>query len=89
MLIGKVTGSIFSTRKTESLVGYKFMIVSLQNNNGTRPDYIVAVDTLGAGINDTVLVTTGDSARYGCPDIDVPVDAVIVGIIDQSNYTQN
>ena len=89
MVIGKVTGSIFSTRKTESLIGSKFMVVSLQNNNGNKPDYVVAVDNLGAGINDTVLVTLGDSARYGCPDINVPVDAVIVGIIDQSNYTQN
>ena len=86
MLIGKVTGSIFSTRKTESLVGYKFMIVSLQNNNGTRPDYIVAVDTLGAGINDTVLVTLGDSARFACQNEKTPIDAVIVGIVDQSNY---
>ena len=89
MVIGKVTGSIFSTRKTESLIGSKFMVVSLQNSNGSKPEYVVAVDNLGAGINDTVLVTMGDSARYGCPDINVPVDAVIVGIIDQSNYTMN
>lgn len=89
MVIGKVTGSIFSTRKTESLIGSKFMVVSLQKSNSSKPEYVVAVDTLGAGINDTVLVTMGDSARYGCPDINVPVDAVIVGIIDESNYTQN
>ncbi len=87
MVIGKVTGSIFSTRKTESLIGSKFMVVSLQKSGSNKPEYVVAVDNLGAGINDTVLVTMGDSARYGCPDINVPVDAVIVGIIDQSNYT--
>lgn len=86
MVIGKVTGSIFSTRKTESLIGSKFMVVKLQNNSTNKADYVVAVDNLGAGINDTVLVTMGDSARYGCPDINVPVDAVIVGIIDESNY---
>ena len=62
------------------------MVVKLQNNSGNKADYVVAVDNLGAGINDTVLVTMGDSARYGCPDINVPVDAVIVGIIDESNY---
>lgn len=88
MVIGKVTGSIVSTRKLDSLVGSKLMVVKLSSSDRKSDEYIVAIDTLGSGINDTVLVTMGDSARFGCENFDVPVDAIIVGIVDQSNYTK-
>lgn len=87
MIIGKVTGSIVSTRKLDSLVGSKLMVVKINQNNSKNDEYIVAIDSLGAGINDTVLVTMGESARFGCSNFEVPVDAVIVGIVDQSNYS--
>ena len=88
MVIGKVTGSIVSTRKLDSLVGSKLMVVKLNSNDKKTDEYVVAIDTLGSGINDTVLVTMGDSARFGCENHDVPVDAIIVGIVDQSNYSK-
>ena len=88
MVIGKVTGSIVSTRKLDSLVGSKLMVVKLSSSDRKSDEYIVAIDTLGSGINDTVLVTMGDSARFGCENFDVPVDAIIVGIVDQSNYSK-
>ena len=88
MVIGKVTGSIVSTRKLDSLVGSKLMVVKLSSSDRKSDEYIVAIDTLGSGINDTVLVTMGDSARFGCENFEVPVDAIIVGIVDQSNYTK-
>ena len=82
MLVGKVIGSIVSTRKNENLIGSKFMIVeplSVMNAKGER---IVAVDNVGAGIGEIVLVATGSAARIGCNLSDCPVDAAIVGIVD-------
>ena len=82
MLVGKVIGSIVSTRKNEKLVGCKFMIVeplSVMNGNQER---IVAVDNVGAGRGEIVLVALGSAARIGCNMSDSPVDAAIVGIVD-------
>ncbi|MBE7018266.1 MAG: EutN/CcmL family microcompartment protein [Clostridia bacterium] len=83
MVVGKVTGSIFSTRKLDSLTGFKLMVVNIGKG---KDDFVVAMDTLGAGIGDVVLVTLGDSARFACQNEKTPIDAVIVGIVDQSNY---
>ena len=82
MFVGKVIGSIVSTRKNENLIGSKFMIVeplAVMNGKGER---IVAVDNVGAGIGEIVLVATGSAARIGCNLTDSPVDAAIVGIVD-------
>ncbi|MBO5408167.1 MAG: EutN/CcmL family microcompartment protein [Clostridia bacterium] len=83
MVVGKVTGSIFSTRKLDSLTGSKLMVVNIGKG---KDDFVVAIDTLGAGIGEVVLVTLGDSARFACQNEKTPIDAVIVGIVDQSNY---
>ena len=81
MIIGKVVGSVVSTRKCDNLVGSKFMIVepipSLKVENR-----IVAVDKVGAGIGELVLIAQGSAARIGCGDDRAPIDAAIVGIID-------
>lgn len=79
MIIGKVTGSIVSTRKQENLIGNKFMIIEPMDN---KKETIVAIDNIGAGIGEYVLVALGSSARIGCGMPDSPVDAAIVGIID-------
>ncbi|MBR4029936.1 MAG: EutN/CcmL family microcompartment protein [Clostridia bacterium] len=79
MLVGKVTGSIVSTRKNENLVGSKFMIVEALEDNKK----IIAVDNIGAGIGEYVLVALGSAARVGCDLETAPVDATIVGIIDE------
>lgn len=82
MLIGKVVGYVVSTRKCDNLVGNKFMIVepipSLKIENR-----IVAVDKVGAGIGELVLVAQGSAARIGCGNPQAPIDAAIVGIIDE------
>ena len=83
MIVGKVVGSVVATRKNERLLGSKFMIVEpLKNmdNNGR----IIAVDNVGAGIGEVVLVALGSAARIGCAMNEAPVDAAIVGIIDNS-----
>lgn len=83
MILAKVVGSIVSTSKNEKLVGYKFMIVKpIENDKLTDTDFI-AVDGVGAGIGEKVLVATGSAARLGIQNPEAPVDATIVGIVDE------
>lgn len=83
MIIGKVVGSLFSTRKSEKLVGNKFMIVEPVETMKAVGERVVAIDIIGAGIGEYVLVAQGSAARIGCDMQDAPVDAAIVGIIDE------
>ena len=82
MIVGKVIGSVVSTRKMNSLVGNKFMVVELFDGFISGPKNIVAVDNIGAGIGEIVLVVTGSSARVGSNVDNTPIDAAIVGIVD-------
>ena len=81
MLVGKVVGSVVSTRKSEKLIGNKFMVVELAERMGSGEGRLVAIDNIGAGIGETVLVATGSAARVGMEN--APVDAAIVGIVDE------
>ena len=83
MIIGQVIGSVFSTRKSEKLVGNKFMIVRPEESMKADGNDLVAIDIIGAGIGERVLVVQGSAARIGCDMKDAPVDAAIVGIIDE------
>ena len=82
MLKGIVRDNIVSTRKQESLVGSKFMEVELIENGALTGKFIIAIDSVGAGIGETVLITTGSSARLALHNTSSPADAVIVGIVD-------
>ncbi len=82
MLRGIIRGHIVSTRKQESLVGSKFMEVEIMKNGELTGEYIIAIDSVGAGIGETVLITTGSSARLALSNKQAPTDAVIVGIVD-------
>lgn len=82
MIAGKVVGSIVATRKNEKLIGNKFMIVEIVGNMSNKAKQLIAVDNIGAGIGEYVLVAQGSAARIGCDMQDAPVDAAIVGIID-------
>lgn len=84
MILGKVYGSVVSTSKNEKLIGYKFMLVQYIENDRLVDKYIVAVDSVGAGIGEKVLVTTGSGARLALARTDAPVDATIVGIVDEN-----
>ncbi len=79
---GIIRGNIVSTRKQDSLVGSKFMEVQIMKNGELTDEFIVAIDSVGAGIGETVLVTTGSSARLALHNTNAPADAVIVGIVD-------
>ena len=83
MIIGKVVGSLFSTRKSEKLVGNKFMIVEPVETMRDTGSRLVAIDIIGAGIGEYVLVAQGSAARIGCDMSDAPIDAAIVGLIDE------
>ncbi|MGI6403258.1 MAG: EutN/CcmL family microcompartment protein [Oscillospiraceae bacterium] len=84
MLIGKIIGNVWATRKSDGLNGYKLMIVQpYQYKNHAKAYPVVAVDTIGAGIGEMVLVVSGSSARLGAGDHTRPIDHTIVGIIDR------
>ncbi len=82
MIIGKVVGSIIATRKNERLIGQKLLVIRPLENMEKTGEF-VAIDNVGAGIGETVLVATGSAARVGCDLADAPVDAAIVGIVDE------
>lgn len=85
MLIAKVIGTIVATRKHTRLVGSKIQIVQPLDRKGLAPkgDPLVAVDAVGAGVGERVILVRGSGARRALNDDQVPVDATIVGIIDQ------
>ena len=84
MLLGKVVGTVWSTRKDEKLVGSKFLIVKQMNLEGRITDnFVVAVDSVGAGVGETILYASGSSARQTTFTKDKPVDAVIMAIVDK------
>ena len=75
MIAGKVVGSVISTRKCENLVGNKFMIVDVLDPMQTSGKQLIAIDKIGAGIGEYVLVAQGSAARIGCGMSDAPIDA--------------
>jgi len=78
-----VQGKCVSTIKNKKLAGYSLVIVQkLKKNGKASEDILVAVDTIGCSVGETVLVTSGQNAKYALDLKDVPVDAVIVGIVD-------
>ena len=82
MLAGKVVGSVVSTRKNDKLIGSKFMIVEVLGRMRAKDQQLIAVDNVGAGIGEYVLVATGSAARIGCGMTEAPVAAAFVGIFD-------
>lgn len=82
MIVGKVIGSIVSTRKMDTLVGNKFMVVEPLSSMECSQKKIIAIDNIGAGIGEIVLVATGSAARIGSHMENSPIDAAIVGIVD-------
>lgn len=84
MLIARVIGTIVATRKHDRLVGSKIQVVQPLDIKGEKPEGepFVAVDAVGAGVTERVIVVRGSGARQGVDDELSPVDATIIGIID-------
>lgn len=86
MVTAKLTANVWATRKAEKLNGFKLMIAEIIG--GSRDgESMVVCDVIGAGIGDRVIVTTGSAARRMLEDDNVPVDACVVGIIDENCET--
>jgi len=83
MQLGCVLGTIVSTQKERSLVGVKFLLVQLLNQEGhPLPVYEVAADGVGAGIDEWVLISRGSAARQPDGNQTRPLDAVVIAIVD-------
>lgn len=83
MILARVIGTVVATRKDPRLEGMKLLIVRPVDPHGKdQSGYLVAVDTVGAGAREKVLVVQGSSARMPAACQDRPVDAAIVGIVD-------
>jgi microcompartment protein CcmK/EutM len=84
LLLARIVGTVVATRKDPRLEGKKLLICRLIDPDGKdEKGYLIAVDTVAAGFRENVLIVQGSSARMaqGCKD--TPVDAAIVGIVDQ------
>jgi microcompartment protein CcmK/EutM len=89
MIIGRILGTIVASQKDERLQGKKLLIVKPINLDGTdQSGYTVAVDTVGAGFHERVLVVAGSSARLAEGNKDLPIDAAIVGVIDTIDFVK-
>ena len=84
MQVGRVVGTLVATRKDERLVGAKLLVVRTMDPTFTEEQgYVVAVDTVHAGVGDKVLLVAGSSARLAQGMKDAPIDSAIVGVVDQ------
>jgi len=83
MVIGKVTGTVVSSNQNIHIKGAKFLLVDICNQKGEiKGDSIVALDLVGAGYDELVMVSQSTPARETSVTMNKPIDAVIVGIID-------
>ena len=92
MFLARVTGTVVATQKVRSMTGHKLLVVEpLRVDPATRAQLVgtgrsfVVVDTVGAGLGETVLIVQGSSARLTPETEKLPVDATIIGIVDSVN----
>ncbi len=89
MILGKVIGTVWATRKDEQLTGMTLQIVQeVDVDYADRGGFVVAVDSVGAGVGEIVLVVQGSSARQTAMTQNKPVDAVITAIVDRIDVNQ-
>ena len=89
MFIGKVVGSLWATQKTANTDGMKFLIIQPYNlNKAPNTDTIVAVDILGAGEGEIVMVAYGRAARLAVGNDNASIEAAVIGIIDEYEVNQ-
>ena len=83
MILAKIVGTVVATRKDDRLLSTKLLVARPMDPHG-KPEgsYLVAVDTVDAGVGETVLIVSGSSARMASGMKDCPIDAAIVGIVD-------
>jgi microcompartment protein CcmK/EutM len=90
LILAKVIGTVWATRKDEKLVGMKIQIVKpVDLNYKTKEGFLVAVDAVGAGVGEIVLVVQGSSARQTVLTENRAVDATIMAIVDKLDVEEN
>jgi ethanolamine utilization protein EutN len=83
VLLAKIVGTVVATRKDPRLVSSKLLIARAIDPRGkAEGGYVVAIDTVDAGVGETVLIVSGSSARMANGLKDCPVDAAVIGIVD-------
>ena len=91
MILARIVGTVVATRKDPRLVSNKLLMArAVDPRDSTRLEggYLVAVDTVDAGVGETVLIVSGSSARMASGMKDCPVDAVVVGIVDSVDLAE-
>ncbi len=84
MQLARVVGTVVATRKDPRLEGKKLLVVRhIAPDGQDQSGYVVAVDTVGAGYRERVLLVTGSSARMASGMKEAPVDTAIIGIVDE------
>lgn len=88
MIVARIVGTVVATRKDPRLTSSKLLVARAMDPAGTpEGNYLVAVDTVDAGVGETVLIVSGSSARMAAGLKDCPVDAAVVGIVDTIDVT--
>lgn len=83
MILGKVVGTVVSISKNDGIKGTRYLLIDKTNQQGEKKgDYIVALDLIGAGNDELVMISESTSARETQTTLNKPIDAIIVGIID-------
>jgi len=83
MIFGKIVGTVVGTKKNDNLVGTRYQLVRLCNYRAEEAsEYLVALDGVGAGVGEVVIVSQGSSCRQTEVTKERPIDALIVGIVD-------
>ena len=89
MILGRVIGTVWATRKDEQLTGMKLQLVQeVDIDYADTGGFVVAVDSVGAGVGEIVLVVQGSSARQTVTTQNKPVDAVIAAIVDRIDVNE-
>ena len=90
MLLGRVVGTVWATRHDPSLDNARYLIVRAVKPDGKLLDsFVVAVDAVGAGVGDRVLVAQGSSGRQTEATKNRPVDAVVMAIVDDLEVVES
>ena len=90
MFIGKVVGTLWSTKKTPNIESLRFLVIHPLNlNKAPNTDIVVAADVLGAGVGAYVMVAFGRAARLAVGDENCSIEAAVTGIIDRIDIDQS
>ena len=83
MILGKVVGTVVSSTIKDGMAGSRYLLVDKTDQYGKKKgDYLVALDIIGAGYNELVMVTEGSPSRETPLTVSKPVDALVIGIVD-------